>query len=91
MYISARLGFIPPESHTPNVTAGLMWQPEMFPMVYAIATTDNPNANATPIVPTPAPTVSAAPPANTALPHPISTRIIVPMSSATYFFIIFQF
>ena len=42
----------------------------------------------TPIVPTPAPTVSAKPPAKTALPHPIRTSTIVPIISAMYFFIV---
>ena len=30
MYINARFVFMPPDSHTPSVMAGLMWQPEMF-------------------------------------------------------------
>lgn len=33
MYMQASLPFIRPESHTPSVMAGLMWQPEMFPIV----------------------------------------------------------
>ena len=75
------------DSHMARVMAGLMWHPEMLPMVYAMATTERPNANATPKVPVPAPTVWAIPPENTALPHPMSTRIMVPIISAKYFFI----
>ena len=53
-----------------------------------MATTDKPKANATPIVPTPAPTVPDTLPAKTALPHPMRTSTIVPSISAMYFFII---
>ena len=62
----------------------------MPPIAYAIATTDNPKAKATPTVPTPAPTVPAILPAKTALPHPIRTSTIVPIISEMYFFIVNQ-
>ena len=51
-----------------------------------MATTARPKANATPSVPTPAPTVPATLPAKTALPHPMRTSTIVPTISAMYFF-----
>ena len=91
MYIKASLVSILPLIHAPKVMAGFIWHPDMFPIQYAIATTDKPKANATPIVPVPAPTMSAVPPANTALPHPSNTRTIVPNSSAMYFLINIRF
>lgn len=33
MYMAASFPLIRPESRQPRVMAGLMWQPEMFPMV----------------------------------------------------------
>src|ERR1700690_350446 len=47
-------------------------------MVYTIASSDNPNANATPTYP-------MWPPASTALPTPPKTRTKVPRNSARYF------
>ena len=38
-------------SRNPSVTAGLMWQPDTWPIVYAIASSTRPNANATPKMP----------------------------------------
>src|SRR5262245_28553771 len=53
-----------------------MWQPDTWPMVYAIASRARPKANATPRVPI---TLDA----RMALPGPISIRTAVPMVSAT--------
>jgi len=61
--------------------AGLMWHPLMRPKVYTMAMTEMPKANAMPRVPMDVPVRLAM----TALPHPMSTRIMVPMSSAVYF------
>jgi hypothetical protein len=54
-------------------------------MVYAIATTDNPNAIAVPITLL---GTSISHPKLTAAPQPISTSTIVPIISAKYFFIL---
>src|SRR3954447_21398098 len=61
----------------PNVTAGLMWHPEMCPMVYAMASSDSPKARDTPTNPTLSPD-------STAQPHPPKTRTNVPTNSARY-------
>ena len=61
----------------------------MLPIEYAIATTDNPNANATPSVPTDMKGCPA--PAKTAAPHPINTKTIVPINSAKYFLMTLRF
>ena len=61
--------------------AGLMWHPLMRPKVYTMAMTEMPKANAMPRVPKELPVR----PAMTALPQPMSTKIMVPMSSAVYF------
>ena len=37
---------IRPESHTPMVTAGFTWHPEMGPSTYARASNTKPNASA---------------------------------------------
>ena len=55
--------------------------------MYAIATTDKPNAKA--IVNTAA--TDVAPPFNTAAPHPIKTSTIVPTISAINFVFIIYF
>ena len=91
MYIPASFPLILPLRYTPRVMAGLIWHPEMPPIVYAMATTASPNASATPKVPVPAPTVPATLPEKTALPQPMSTRTIVPVISAKYFFITLKF
>lgn len=54
-----------------------MWQPEILPMEYAIATMTKPKAND---VPTKSPLVKAA------TPQATKTRVNVPMHSATAFF-----
>ncbi len=74
----------------PSVIAGFIWHPDIPPIAYAMATTDSPKAMATPRVPTPVVTAPGISPAKTALPHPIKTRIIVPIISDTYLFIAFQ-
>jgi hypothetical protein len=40
-------------SHIPRVTAGLMWQPLIGPIAYAITSSERPNASATPSCPMP--------------------------------------
>src|SRR5687767_11811930 len=52
-----------------------MWQPDTGPIAYAIASSDNPKANATPRLPTSAPAI-------TAVPTPPNTSTNVPMHSA---------
>src|SRR3954471_2850435 len=64
-------------STKPSVTAGLMWQPDTWPIVYAIASSASPNANATPY----APILSAA---RMALPGPTIMSTAVPVASAMY-------
>src|SRR5260370_4320782 len=71
-------------SRTPSVTAGLMWQPDMGPMAYAIASSAKPNASATPKNP-------MWLPARTALPTPPNTNTKVPTNSAEYLFISFSY
>ena len=76
-----------PLNQTPIVIAGLIWHPDIDPIVYAMATTDRPKAKA--IVNTAA--TEVAPPFITAAPHPIKTSTIVPIISAkNLFFIIFN-
>ena len=61
-----------------------MWQPETFPIEYAIATIVSPNASA---VATYAPLASAPlQPVIAATPQPTNVRTNVPISSAKYFF-----
>src|SRR5437763_3085533 len=59
----------------PSVTAGLMWQPETCPIVYAIPSRASPNAKATPRLPI----LSEA---RTALPGPMIISTAVPTISA---------
>src|SRR4051794_15383753 len=63
------------ETSSPSVTAGLMWQPETGPTAYAIASSESPNANATPRFP-------ILSPATTAAPTPPKTSTNVPTHSA---------
>src|SRR5450755_707693 len=69
-----------PATARPTVTAGLMWQPEIGPIAYAIATSAKPNASEMPSGP-------SACPSNTAEPTPTNTSTNVPTSSAKYRFI----
>lgn len=71
IYPSHSLHFIRPETHIPTVTAGLIWQPDTWPIVYAIATTARPNAIAIWRLP-------AVIPASTADPQPRSTSTSYP-------------
>ena len=66
-------------AHNPIVTAGLIWHPEIDPIVNAIVSSVSPNANATPRNPIP---VFGKPAASTALPHPPNTSQNVPINSA---------
>src|SRR4051812_30727091 len=52
-----------------------MWQPEIGPTAYAIASSESPNANATPRLPICLPAITAA-------PTPPNTRTNVPTNSA---------
>ena len=87
IYITASLPPIRPLRRQPKVIAGLMWQPLVPPIVYAIATTAKPKASAVPT------TVDAkagsfeVQPKLTAAPQPIRTKTMVPNISAKYFFI----
>ena len=83
MYIPASFPLIRPLKRQPKVMAGLMWQPLIPPMVYAIATTAKPKAIAVPTT-----DAGSTPQLRlTAVPQPISTKTIVPIISAKYFFI----
>src|SRR5436190_16525501 len=62
-------------AHKPSVTAGLRWQPEMWPMAYAMVSRVRPNASEMPTLP-------AAEPASTAVPQPPRTSHSVPINSA---------
>jgi hypothetical protein len=78
------------------VIAGLIWQPEIGPIAYAIATTASPKANAIPNIPIPGGAFSSTAvgmvvPLTTAAPQPNNTKAKVPMSSAKYFFIMSDF
>src|SRR3954469_9312759 len=68
-------------AHNPSVTAGLMWQPEMLPMAYAITSNDRPKPRATPRTCT-LPLGKNPPVASTAVPGPPSISTKVPMVSA---------
>jgi hypothetical protein len=68
-------------------TAGFRWQPEIWPIAYAIVRTVNPKASETPSKPMPRLGNAAA---NTALPHPPRTSQNVPKNSALYCFIFFS-
>ncbi len=85
------LTVILPATNIPNDTAGLMWHPETFPIEYAMATIDKPNANAINNVEsakgTSAPLLATSVFAATALPQPKITNTAVPINSAMYFFI----
>src|SRR5579863_388916 len=70
---------IRPAANMPRLTAGLMWQPEMGPMLYAAPISANPKAKAMPTTPT-------LSPATTAVPQPNNTRMNVPTNSAKYLF-----
>ena len=70
-----------------NVTAALKCPPDIFPTLYAIATTARPNASAVRIYPLPA----ASHPTSIAVPHPINTNTHVPIISDKYFFIKYSF
>ena len=83
MYPTRSLTFIRPAVNTPRLTAGLMWQPEIGPMPYAIAISAKPKAKAMPS--TPMPLGWPILPAITAAPQPKNTRVKVPMNSAKYF------
>jgi hypothetical protein len=87
IYIAASLPLIRFDNHTPNVIAGLIWQPEIPPIVYAIPTTAKPKAKAVPTTDA----VSTPQLKLTAVPQPIRTRTIVPTISAKYFLIILKF
>ena len=76
---------MPPLRKTPRETAGLIWQPEILPMLYAMATMVNPNARAVSKYPLP---LAASHPTSIAVPHPRVTRTDVPINSATYFFMV---
>lgn len=86
IYMPASFPLMRPDNRHPNVMAGLMWQPDIPPIAYAMATTDKPNARAVPI------TVAARLGSDdvhdklTAVPQPIRTRTMVPTISAMYFF-----
>ena len=60
----------------PSETAGLMWQPEILPIEYAIATITSPKARA---VATKSPHVAPA------TPHAAKTKTKVPINSAADF------
>ncbi len=93
IYIKQSLALILPEKKAPSVMAGLIWQPEIPPMVYAIATTDKPKAKAVPIT-VPALATSAQFDEQfrlTTTPQPITTSTMVPIISAKYFFIFLLF
>lgn len=64
---------------SPIETAGLRWQPEMWPIASAMVGTVSPNANATPANPMPELGNAAA---RTALPQPPKTSQKVPRHSA---------
>ncbi len=64
-------------------TAGLRWQPEMWPIAKAIVRTVRPKASETPSRPMPTSGNAAA---STALPQPPSTSQNVPKNSAKYLF-----
>src|ERR1700676_3180442 len=66
-------------AHNPIVTAGLIWHPEIDPIVNAIVNRVRPKASATPRNPIP---VFGKPAASTALPHPPKTSQKVPINSA---------
>ena len=61
----------------------MRWQPEMWPIAYAIVTTVRPKASDTPTRPIP---TFGKPAAMTALPHPPKVSQNVPIASAAYFF-----
>src|SRR5271163_3080385 len=66
-------------AHSPIVTAGLIWHPEIDPIVKAIVKRVRPKANATPRKPIP---TLGKPAAKMALPHPPKTSQKVPINSA---------
>src|SRR3954464_9150084 len=70
-----------------TVTAGLMWQPEIGPIPYAIMVTASPNEKAIPRISTKV-RPSTLPVA--AAPQPTSTSTAVPSASAAYFFMLLR-
>ena len=72
-------------AHSPTDTAGLIWHPEIGPMVKAIVSKVRPKAKATPRKPIPKFGNAAA---NTALPQPPKTNQNVPKNSAVARFVI---
>src|SRR5690606_30780375 len=68
-----------PPTSSPTETAGFKWQPEMWPIAYAIVSTVRPKANETPSRPMPTLGKAAA---STALPQPPNTNQKVPRNSA---------
>ncbi len=60
-------------------TAGFIWHPDIFPIAYAIATTDRPNANAV--------ATKLAPPNKAPTPHAMKTNTNVPKHSAIPFLV----
>jgi hypothetical protein len=85
MYIPQSFEFIRPLRKTPRVIAGLIWQPEIPPIAYAMATTERPKAIAVPTTDA----VSTPQFRLTAAPHPKNVSTNVPTISAKYFFITF--
>src|SRR5471030_1504554 len=79
MYGSRSLAGKRPPTNNPTETAGLRWQPEMWPTAYAMVRTVSPKARETPRRPMPTLGNAAA---STALPHPPKTSHPVPMNSA---------
>src|SRR3990167_179978 len=75
---NSRAGNRPP-THRPTETAGLRWQPEIWPMAKAMVNTVRPNAMATPSTPIPRGEEAAS----TALPQPPNTSQNVPNNSVT--------
>ena len=75
-----------PASRHPSDTAGLIWHPDILPMLYAIATITRPKANAVKIYPLPD---AESQPTSIAVPQPKVTSTAVPISSAMYFFMFF--
>src|SRR5262249_32017618 len=71
-----------PAATIDTVTAGLMWQPEIGPIAYAIAVTARPKAKALGRRP---PGAALTQPPIATDPQPISTRTAVPIASARYF------
>ena len=82
MYCHARRPAMRFAIHTPNVTAGFMWPPEMLIVIETMMAMATPCARATPSEPMLAAVVPAATSATT-LPAPRNTNSRVPTNSAT--------